>query len=151
MSVRMRILRKRGCCMSCHVRRMQIKSPHKDTISDWQQCWWLFQIFRDITPPRSPEVSLDCLNLKLKAIEYFQASVNFSRWTQCNVQKDLNLQCKQNDKIFFKCGKFQKFRQGVNQSGIHESNMFNPLKTKRRSLYLKTQFVPRCKHFSSRL
>jgi len=27
----------------------------------------------------------------------------------------------------------------------------NPLKTKRRLLYLKTQFVPRCKHFSSRL
>jgi len=25
------------------------------------------------------------------------------------------------------------------------------LKTKRRPLYLKTQFVPRCKHFSSRL
>ena len=29
--------------------------------------------------------------------------------------------------------------------------MFNPLKTKRRLLYLKTQFVPRSKHFSSRL
>ena len=28
---------------------------------------------------------------------------------------------------------------------------FNPIKTKRRPLYLKTQFVPRCKHFSSRL
>ena len=27
----------------------------------------------------------------------------------------------------------------------------NPLKTKRRLLYLKTQFVPRSKHFSSRL
>ena len=27
----------------------------------------------------------------------------------------------------------------------------NPLKTKRRQLYLKTQFVPRSKHFSSRL
>ena len=29
--------------------------------------------------------------------------------------------------------------------------VFNPLKTKRRPLYLKTQFLPRCKHFSSRL
>jgi hypothetical protein len=29
--------------------------------------------------------------------------------------------------------------------------LFNPLKTKRRPLYLKTQSVPRCKHFSSRL
>jgi hypothetical protein len=27
----------------------------------------------------------------------------------------------------------------------------NPLKTKRRLLYLKAQSVPRCKHFSSRL
>jgi hypothetical protein len=29
--------------------------------------------------------------------------------------------------------------------------MINLLKTKRRTLYLKTQSVPRCKHFSSRL
>jgi len=29
--------------------------------------------------------------------------------------------------------------------------IFNPLKTKRSLLYLKTQFVPRSKHFSSRL
>ena len=27
----------------------------------------------------------------------------------------------------------------------------NPLQTKRRLLYLKTRFLPRCKHFSSRL
>ena len=32
-----------------------------------------------------------------------------------------------------------------------QENCFNPLKTKRRLLYLKTQFVPRSKHFSSRL
>ena len=31
------------------------------------------------------------------------------------------------------------------------SSQFNPLKTKRRLLYIKTQSVPRCKHFSSRL
>jgi hypothetical protein len=31
------------------------------------------------------------------------------------------------------------------------SHGINPLKTKRRPLYLKTQSVPRCKHFSSRL
>ena len=30
-------------------------------------------------------------------------------------------------------------------------NIINPLNTKRRLLYLKTQFVPRSKHFSSRL
>ena len=31
------------------------------------------------------------------------------------------------------------------------NTMFNPLKTKSRLLYLKSQFVPRSKHFSSRL
>ena len=31
------------------------------------------------------------------------------------------------------------------------TGVFNPLNTKRRQLYLKTQFVPRSKHFSSRL
>ena len=30
-------------------------------------------------------------------------------------------------------------------------SVFNPLNMKRRLLYLKTQFVPRSKHFSSRL
>ena len=34
---------------------------------------------------------------------------------------------------------------------VSETTAFNPLKTKRRLLYLKTQFVPRSKHFSSRL
>jgi len=33
----------------------------------------------------------------------------------------------------------------------HGEQMINLLKTKRRPLYLKTQSVPRCKHFSSRL
>ena len=32
-----------------------------------------------------------------------------------------------------------------------ENSFIKPLKTKRRRLYLKTQSVPRCKHFSSRL
>ena len=32
-----------------------------------------------------------------------------------------------------------------------DNSKFNPLKKKRRLLYLKTQFVPRSKHFSSRL
>ena len=31
------------------------------------------------------------------------------------------------------------------------NQLFNPLKTKRRLLYLKNHFVPRSKHFSSRL
>ena len=44
-------------------------------------------------------------------------------------------------------------RQGQTLSGTqcHISEDFNPLKTKCRLLYLKTQFVPRSKHFSYRL
>jgi len=35
---------------------------------------------------------------------------------------------------------------------VEESSTYvKPLNTKRRLLYLKTQFVPRSKHFSSRL
>jgi len=34
---------------------------------------------------------------------------------------------------------------------MNVTETFNPLKTNRRPLYLKTQSVPRCKHFSSRL
>jgi len=36
-------------------------------------------------------------------------------------------------------------------SQINTKHGFNPLKTKCRPLYLKTQPVPCCKHFSSRL
>ena len=35
--------------------------------------------------------------------------------------------------------------------GSFNGAVINPLKTKRKPLYLKTQFVPRSKHFSSRL
>jgi len=37
------------------------------------------------------------------------------------------------------------------KSDVLSSSQINPLQTKRRLLYLKTQSVPRCKHFSSRL
>ena len=36
-------------------------------------------------------------------------------------------------------------------AGVMCRVQINPLKTKRRQLYLKTKFVPRSKHFSSRL
>jgi len=32
-----------------------------------------------------------------------------------------------------------------------QAKRINPLQTKHRMLYLENQFVPRCKHFSSRL
>ena len=40
---------------------------------------------------------------------------------------------------------------GRNMSRTLVNKLINPLKTKRSLLYLKTQFVPRSKHFSSRL
>ena len=42
-------------------------------------------------------------------------------------------------------------RKLLHNSRICIYNIINPLKTKRRLLYLKTQFVLRSKHFSSRL
>ena len=46
-------------------------------------------------------------------------------------------------------------QDGLKLYGTHQllayADDVNPLNTKRRQLYLKTQFVPRSKHFSSRL
>ena len=45
-------------------------------------------------------------------------------------------------------------RDNLHDLTLDENNIkvdINPLKTKRRLLYLKTQFVPRSKHFSTRL
>ena len=42
-------------------------------------------------------------------------------------------------------------RWRVGQDKIRIFIIINPLNMKRRMLYLKTQFVPRSKHFSSRL
>ena len=42
-------------------------------------------------------------------------------------------------------------RMAEGQITITSPCNFNPLKTRHRLLYLKTQFVPRSKHFSSRL
>ena len=50
----------------------------------------------------------------------------------------------------------RNFHPGSRKTHFHTmsilpAGLFNPLKKKRRLLYLKTQFVPRSKHFSSRL
>jgi hypothetical protein len=42
-------------------------------------------------------------------------------------------------------------RKGSGKNANLSQRLINPLKTKRRLLYLKAQFVPRCKHFSTRL
>ena len=42
-------------------------------------------------------------------------------------------------------------QEGVAPLNSMVENSLNPLKTKPRLLYLKTQSVPRCKHFSTRL
>jgi hypothetical protein len=39
--------------------------------------------------------------------------------------------------------------RGILSEPLSDLSYINPLKTKRTPLYLKTQFVPRCKHFSS--
>jgi len=46
------------------------------------------------------------------------------------------------------------YRKELNEylaSHVDDNDEINPLKPKRRPLYLKTQSVPRCKHFSSGL
>jgi len=45
----------------------------------------------------------------------------------------------------------QEFGHFISDIVDIEAFVLNPLKTNRRPLYLKTQSVPRCKHFSSRL
>ena len=64
--------------------------------------------------------------------------------------------------FYFKNNKFEiycparvlQFAKMCNFQGcilqVFTAVLFNPLETKRRVLYLKTQFVPRSKHFSSR-
>ena len=46
---------------------------------------------------------------------------------------------------------FSALISSASEEGLRFFLNFNPLNTKRRLLYLKTQLVPRSKHFSSRL
>jgi hypothetical protein len=63
----------------------------------------------------------------------------------------LNYNMTQNFFCFQRQGiKSTKYYNSLQYKQIQSSN-FSPLNTKRRPLYLKTQFVPRSKHFSSRL
>ena len=80
---------------------------------------------------------LDCLTMEMTPLRSFETSVSPVQSTRRNISEDLDLQ----RRSAFECKVLRrKFEQ-----------MIDPLKTKRRLLYLKTQFVPRSKHFSSRL
>jgi hypothetical protein len=53
--------------------------------------------------------------------------------------------------------KLPNYLYTTKNKGVHfvtryvKLNVFNSLQTKHRPIYLETQFVPRCKHTSSRL
>ena len=66
-----------------------------------------------------------------------------------HISIDLN----QNDtlKMEAKCVLKSSESRGRIRKETHQIHVINHLKTKRRLLYLKTQSVPRCKHFISRL
>jgi len=51
----------------------------------------------------------------------------------------------------YKANSLMPFSIGSAAYRQHYAKDTNPLKTKRKLLYLKTQFVPRSKHFSSQL
>ena len=71
-----------------------------------------------------------------KILKAYQGKDNFSEF----IDSDLR-----NFETFVGIIKDFKYKYSLTQFG------FNPLQTERRLLYLKTQSVPRCKHFSSRL
>ena len=55
--------------------------------------------------------------------------------------------------VFRRCMYWARWKQSTQLQTFWYATKFsiNLLKTKRRMIYLKTQFAPRCKHFSSRL
>jgi hypothetical protein len=53
--------------------------------------------------------------------------------------------------VYRTCTALVKINKRIQHSILNHAAYFNSLKTKSRLLYLKTQFVPRSKHFSSRL
>ena len=88
-----------------------------------------------LTRRYSPVNSSNPMSKKLHKLKEFNESVTFER------NHSLLTATKQWDNWKFLCPK----------AAFPRSNYFNPLNTKRRLLYLKTQFVPRSKHFSSPL
>ena len=87
----------------------------------------------------------------LQHTDTWHSSENWNRWkTESQLKpKGLNLRQKK-----FLTDLLTKFYGHWIDENIYSSLtyvLFNPLNTKRRLLYLRNQFVPRSKHFSSRL
>jgi len=55
------------------------------------------------------------------------------------------------EKIYSRAAQIYKLLKPYRRKQVRQEMHINPLKTKRRLLYLKTQSIPCSKHFSSRL
>ena len=89
------------------------------------------------------------MKLQIRQLESTICELSFESWT-CRLLLTARALTSFNDSlsIGYHCVAFDT----CNMYCIYTSSvLFNPLKTKRRLLYLKTQFVPRSKHFSSPL
>ena len=124
-----------------------------------RKCIWVLSVV-EVTEPHEHKRLRDCSPIIL--LEYLGIV--------CYIHKAWHLGADQRDKMvsIFNRRKFKNIHIGFKGTysirNIIERRLpssyehckcnkreINPLKTKRRLLYLKTQFVPRSKHFSSRL
>ena len=95
---------------------------------------------------------INLLNRNDKSVTAHNEYRKSHRRPQCTLQLVHEAECCSSELIItfpYVGSKVQKASEQFDWC-IHHS-FFNPLKTKRRLLYLKTQFVPRSEHFSSRL
>ena len=83
-------------------------------------------------------------------------AVHLEHWWQTGVNQQLillqyliNLDIQNHRSAELNFMKYDTWTDGVRNEGVKEK--INSLKTNGRLLHLKTQFVPRSKHFSSRL
>jgi len=132
--------------------------------SHWMQCRCCCHLLL-----KTKQVSSWEMSVNYQALRCHNHSLNLcTRENLKNKPQTLNInKCDTKKKpqyTFLNCLKPQiladdALKPAINVSGVFFwsfrvnkiESLFNPLKTKRRPLYLKTQSVPRCKHFSSRL
>ena len=140
-------------------------SPEQVTLALWLAIF-LRQLFQLYGYPPSTNNNVSPSLLRFEFIdaahgwaawhqENVQCLTLFKKWTVLDIVKFITL---------FTCGPHSLYKlftaypflvslmlSSLPLKGIPAYVFFNPLKTKRRLLYLKTQSVPRSKHFSSRL